>query len=527
MIYEFCGFHVDLAGRELRHSGQTLSVEPQVFSLLCFLIENSDRAVSKDEILAAVWEGKVVSESALSSRVKTLRKVFKDAGESQQIVKTIHGFGFRFVAPVGIASANNREQDHRVVALPGSVAMPEPPDVYDLGQKPSIAILPFHTLPDSSSNFLLTDALPMDLVVALSRLSWLSVIARGSSFRFRDKEHDFQQIGHLLNVTYCLTGVTEIHEDKCSLTIELVETRSNRSAWAKVFRFSLNELFELRDDIVVSVVASMELVISQIEAEQARLARPNSLGAWAEYHLGVQAMYRFNRTDNQSANAHFRKALELDPGFARAWAGLSFASFQDSFLKYSHDPNASAVDARRYAERGVELDPYDALVNFTMGRSLLLVKDSEGCLNWLDRALEYSPSFAQGLYCRGWVDAIRGDAKSSLEFVDRAMRLSPIDPLHYAMLGTRAIALIEEGNYKDASKYAEQGALAPLAHVHVGCVAVVAHSLNGNVERAGFWARDVKSRRPDVNREVFFHAFPFVDKTLRSIFEQKLIEFGL
>jgi TolB-like protein/Flp pilus assembly protein TadD len=520
MMYTFGDYELDVAQVELRGGGKAIALEPQVFALLCLLIENRERMVSRDEIIEKVWDGRVVTDSAVASRIKTARQAIGDDGFAQRLIRTVRGRGFRFVGDV----EGRRARDEPVVAVE-----PARQDAADVAAEtfPSVAVLPFQWLGSTTAHSIVADALPHELITALSRLRWIAVIARASSFRFRAPELDVREIGKTLNVGYCVCGLVEGRGDRLVVATELIDTRNGRVLWGERFSVEVAEIHEVRAQIVASVVAALEIHIPLNEAHLARLTPPESLDAWANYHLGLQAMYRFNKHDNVAAERHFRRAIDLDPEFARAHAGLSFTSFQDAFLSYSDNSAAATEQARRHAERSVELDPYDAFANFVMGRSYWLNGDIETSLNWLDRTIAFSPNFAQGLYSRAWADAVAGRGQEARMLVDKAMRLSPVDPLFYAMMGTRALSHIAQNEFDAAVPWAERAANAPGAHVLVGVLAVVAHGLAGDKPRAAFWAANVKRRRPDVSREHFFRSFPFADADMRAAVAAVLSTYGI
>jgi tetratricopeptide (TPR) repeat protein len=234
----------------------------------------------------------------------------------------------------------------------------------------------------------------------------------------------------------------------------------------------------------------------------------DNLDAWSAFHLGLQHMYRFNRTDNAAATALFERAVALDPAFARAHAGLSFVHFQTAFLRHADDLAAEIAQARRCAERGLELDPLDPFVNFTMGRTYWLEGDLERSLGWLERATSISPNYAQGIYARGWTETLAGRGLEGRGHVDLAMRLSPLDPLHYAMLGTRAFSHLAVGEDGEAAQWAERAARSPGAHVLIAMIACAAHTLGGDPARGAAWAANVRTRNPALARVDFFRSFP-------------------
>jgi uncharacterized membrane-anchored protein len=205
----------------------------------------------------------------------------------------------------------------------------------------------------------------------------------------------------------------------------------------------------------------------------------------------------------------------MEPGFARAYAGLSFTHFQNAFMRYVPDREAEVGAARRSSEKGLELDPLDPFVNLTMGRSLWLQKDLGSALPWLERATLISPSYAQGLYSRAMIDTMSGRSAEALAHAGRALQLSPLDPMLYAMRAAKALAHLAGGEYAAAAEWAESGARTPGAHAIIRMIAAVSHSLAGNAEEARRWAAAARDRQPDADRHFFFDGLPVQDPRTR------------
>ena len=206
-----------------------------------------------------------------------------------------------------------------------------------------------------------------------------------------------------------------------------------------------------------SILASLEIQIPLHEAGRARLTSPDNLDAWSAYHLGLQHIHGFNRRDNALAAEFFSRAVDLDATFARAHAGLSFVHFQTAFLRQADDMADAIRQARECAQRGVDLDPLDPFVNFTMGRTYWLEGDLDRSLSWLERATSLSPNYAQGIYAQAWTELMAGTADGARHHVDLAMQLSPLDPLYYAMLSLRGLTHIAAGDDQVGAEWAERG----------------------------------------------------------------------
>jgi TolB-like protein len=358
-------------------------------------------------------------------------------------------------------------------------------------------------------------ALPDELITELSRLRWLFVTARASSFRLRVSDTALSEIGRLLRARYCLAGTVEVSDRRVVVAVELIDTGSGGIIWADRISGQIDDIHAMRENIRSRVLTALEIQIPVHEATRARLVAVETLDAWAAYHLGLQHMYRFNRVDNAAAATLFHQAVALDPLFARAHAGLSFIHFQTAFMRYTNDITAEANDARRFAERGLELDPLDPFVNFTMGRTFWLTGDLDNSLGWLERATSISPHYAQGIYARAFTETLAARPQEGQRHVDLAMRLSPIDPLLYGMLGIRAFTHMALGEDGEAAVWAERAARSPGAHVLIAMIAAAAHGLNRDMVRAAHWAANVRERNSSLTPEDFTRAFPMKSDVMR------------
>lgn len=493
------GEHVlDLRRFELRKNDCIVPAEPQVLSLLFLLVENRDRLVSKDELVATIWNGRAISDSAISTQIKNARHLLDDNGEAQRLIRTVHGKGFRFVGEVSACEAD----------LSGASLI----ELTD--SKPSIAVLPFECGDPGLS--IISDGVPHELIVGLSRLRSLIVIARGSSFRLRGWSGDLAQVGATLGATYCLTGTVYASGPRIAVTVELVDTTSSSTIWGELYEGELNKLRELREDILASVICSLDLQISHHEAERARLRGPDDLGAWSSYHLGLQHVFRFNRADNAQGLKYFEQAIERDPTFSQAQAGISFARFQNAFMQYSEDIQDEIIQARRSAERAVEIDEQDPTANLMLGRSLWLEDQLDSSVPWLERAITLSPNYAQAIYSRAFTHLLMCENRSGEEKARAALRRSPIDPLRYAMLSCAGFNKAILGGEAEGAILVDKAAREPRAHVMIAAMAAICHVWAGNQEAAQYWAKDIRSRDPHLTSDVFLTSFPFQDGPVRQ-----------
>lgn len=526
-IFRFTNFELDSARFELRQDGVRVHVQPQVLSLLMLLVGNGDRLVGKDEIIDKVWDGRIVSESAVAARIKTARKAIGDDGTRQALIRTIHGKGFRFTGPVEqVACAAPRGPvTIAAAAPPDGDALPAPRSTRD--GRPSIAVLPFALIGEPGPHGIIADALAADIIMDLSRLHWLFVIARGSSFRFRDADVDPVAVGRELRISYCLTGSIRLTGSEVTVCAALVDARDGGTLWAETYRGAVSELQQMRPDIELHVVAALEVYIPRNEVRIARTRPAAELDAWASFHLGLDHMYRFTCADNAHAASLFEQSLVGDPYFSRALGGLSFTHFQNVFLGFTSDDEMQMEAARRLAHRAVEADRTDPFACFNLGRSLWLEGRLDESIEWFDQSTRLSPSFAQGIYNRGLVGTMAGHAARADSDLALALELSPLDPLAYAMVASRALAQVQLEDYQLAANLGARAAMMPGAHKHIALIAATTAHLAARPDDAQYWLARARRADPDLNALQFFRSFPFAQTHARTMIESSLHRLGL
>ena len=273
MLYFFDEYALDTDRRELRRGDGLLPVEPKVFDLLVYLIGGRDRVVSKDDLIAGVWMGRVVSDSALTSCINAARVAIGDNGEEQRLIKTLPRKGVRFVGTV-------REENSPAGPAPPSVAPASPRPALALPDRPSVAVLPFTNLSDDSEQQYFADGLAEDIITRLGRLKWLFVSARNSSFTYKGKAVNVKQIGRELGVRYVLGGSVRRSGQRLRIGAELSEASTGLQVWAERYDVDLADFFSLQDQIAESVIAAIEPRLYAAEHQRFQSRSPESLDAW-------------------------------------------------------------------------------------------------------------------------------------------------------------------------------------------------------------------------------------------------------
>jgi TolB-like protein/tetratricopeptide (TPR) repeat protein len=523
MRYRFDQFELDTEQFSLRAQGGAIHIEPLVFDLLHFFVERMGQVMSRDAIIEHVWKRRFVSDATVSTCIKSVRRALGDSGQNQTYLRTIRGRGFQFIASVesipGELEISRSRDQQQAQSEPGSPSMTLAP--------PKIAVLPLFPLSLDPQLSLLGDALSQEVILELSRVHWLFVIARGSSFKFRGQEVDLVQAGKVLGAQYLLTGTIMQQARQCVISVELCRTPDNNVIWAERFTTPVDEIMHMRSTLAGQIVGALEPRIQASEALLVAKVPTEQLDAWAAYHRGLWHMYRFNRRDSDMAAQLFTRSLTVDPGFARAYAGLSFTHFQNAMLGFSPDLAGEARHTRAYAAKAMELDPLDPFVALTMGRVEWLSGNLEAALPWMDRSITLSPNYAFALYNSALVGAILGEGKSNEMKVAKAISLSPLDPLNYAMLATRALTHSIQGNHEAAAEWAERAVRSPNAHVQVYAFAAFANEVIGNRQKAEEHVCHIRRSHPHYDKSVFLKFFPFRDDKTRAQTEQSLQRLGL
>ncbi|HEX7038079.1 MAG TPA: hypothetical protein VF210_20100 [Pseudomonadales bacterium] len=430
----------------------------------------------------------------------------------------------------GLSDADLLAEWRRASHQPGTGSVVEPvplaEDLLTPPQKPSVAVLPFENL-GAEDQTLLAQGLSVDLTSSLARLRGLFVIARGSAARFRLGVHSAQEIGRQLGVRYLVHGSTRQLAGRLRVTVDLVECERGEQFWSEQFERAMDDLFLVQDEIVNAIVSALEPQIEEAERDRARLLPTENLNAWECFHRAMWHIYRFTPKDTAEADRLLRRALEQDPRFARAYAGLSFSAFSRAFLQASEDVERDVSYAVELAEESVSLEPRDAPGYWSLGRALFLSRAHDQAMAAIHRSLLLNPNFAQGHYARGFVGCHAGLPDETGPDLEMAERLSPFDPLLFAMQAARAIRLAVVRRPEEAAAWATKATLAPNAHFHIHAIAAACLQLAGRHEEAARKIRDVQVRRPGYNLRVFERSFPHKRDGDRRVMSEALLAAGL
>lgn len=406
-------------------------------------------------------------------------------------------------------------------------ALIDPTSHRPLPSRPSVAVLPFEDLGHHTSGGVLAQGIAVDLNARLSQLKSLFVIARASAARFSLAQQDASTIGRSLGVRYLVHGTTQRTEDRIRVTVNLIEAEQGAELWSDRVDRPIGDLFEVQDDLANQIVSALEPQIDQAEMERVRLLPTESLDAWECFHRAMWHSFRFTADDNALALGLFKRALEQDPQFSRAYAGLSFNHFSRAFLNAADDIPAEIAQALSCAEQAVSFDGRDAMGHWALGRARLLNREHDLALDALDRSLTANPNYAQGHYARAFISIHADRAPQAIPDLEMATRLSPFDPLLFAMTSCRGISVAVQGQYEEAAEWATRATQEPNAHFHIYAIAAACLALSGREDTAADYGRQALARNPNFRIANFRQSFPFQEAEHDALFTDALTRAGL
>jgi TolB-like protein/cytochrome c-type biogenesis protein CcmH/NrfG len=439
MIYQFGSFHLDSEMFELRKNNKPVAMEPQVFNLLLYLIHNRDRIASRDDLIAAVWQGRAVSDTTLSSGIFALRRAVGDSGETQNVIRTVQRRGFRFVAEIkcdsdatvrlsGEAFDGSSEPDPTVIEIPKSMTQP-------VAKKntatvmPTLVVLPFKIASAGLDDYF-CDGLTEDVIANLTHFRELRVIASASSFHFKKRDVALPEIAAKLGAGYIVDGSVRREGDRLRVAVQLIEAASGVSLWADRYDRRLEDVFAVQDAITRMIVASLGVKMQDTALTHALRKSPSE---WDAYDCLLRAR-RYTATLNEDMHAEARdlleKAIALDPNYAEAHALLANVYLAEH--RFEANPRPKPIErALAMALRATQLDPQSAYARCWLAIVHFFQKDIGKFEAEAQRALDLNPNDPEILAEVGHYMSFLGRFDLGTELSDRAKKLNPLHPGWY------------------------------------------------------------------------------------------------
>ena len=449
MQYQFKPFTLDTDRYELCREGKRLRCEPQVIELLILLIQNRHRVVTKEEINATVWRGRIVTEASLSSRIKSLRQLLGDNAKNQHYIRTVHKKGFQFIAPV--------QTDPQQVEIESTVLA----EVSGKPQRPAVAVLPFENLSDAPDQEYFSDGITSDIITHLSKHRWIDVTARNTTFGYKGKSLDVRQLGNELNVDYIVEGSVQRAGKRIRVSAHLVDTSKGHHLWADRYDGEVEDIFTLQDQITEKIVARIEPEIGYAERNKVVQTRPANLAAWDYYHLGINHFFKFTGEDNLEAQRLLKQSYEQDNGFGEAYAWWAYAVIL-GMVYWDTKPTQPLMDAALAAcNKALSLDGQNASFHALKARILLARCEYGAALLENETAIELNPTFAAAHCGLGDSLAYEGRYEESMTSFEKSIELSPNDPQLWAFYTYGALALLFKKEFEKALQWLDKAATIP------------------------------------------------------------------
>ena len=440
---------LDLRSCELRREGAPVATQKKVLDLLLYLVEHRDRAVSKDDLMNAVWPDTIVTDAVLTSAIRKARKAIDDDDGNASAIKTIHRHGYRFVAPVVVRDSQ-------------AITKPEDDEKGPRAQeRPAIIVLPFVTLSSDANQEYFADAVASDIITLLAKHRWLNVVARNTAFGYRGRNADLATLRGEQDVNYVVEGTVRKVGERIRVTAELVDAATGRQVWGDMYDHDLADVFAVQDEITRMIVGRLEPEIGTAERHRALASIHPNLRAWECFHLGLAEFYRFTAESNIEAQRLLQRARELDANFGEAHAWWAYATVL-GMVYWETDPSDELLDVALAAtQQALTIDDQNAVFYALKARVQLARCEYDSALRENEIAIRLNPTLAVAYCGLGDSLAYEGRYEEAVRQFESAIELSPNDPQRWAFLTYGALALLFKTEYDQALAWADRALEVP------------------------------------------------------------------
>jgi TolB-like protein len=434
LVLAFGDHRLDIERRQLRRGADIVELEPKAFDLLAFLVLHRDRVVTKDDLLQGVWGGRIVSESALTTRINAVRRALGDNGATQRLVRTFTRKGVRFVGEVTELS----DQE-----APTS-------------DTPSIAVLPFENMSADPEQEYFVDGMVEEITTAMSRLPW-PVIARNSSFTYKGRAVDVRQVARELGVRYVLEGSVRKAGNRVRIAAQLIDATAGDHIWADRFDGCLDDIFDLEDRVASSVVVAIEPRLRTAEIERSSRKPTENLEAY-DFYLRALVQSRKRTKDSLAEAVHLlNHALKLDPAYAYAMEYISSCRVLQRSRHWIPSSGPEVDEGIAMARRAISAASDNPIILAGAGFALaFLAGENETALSAIDRAIVLNPNAARAFSLRALVLVFLNRPDEAIPAAQEAMRLSPRSPWTFLSVQAQAFAHLAAGRYEAGLPFADR-----------------------------------------------------------------------
>jgi TolB-like protein/Tfp pilus assembly protein PilF len=482
--FEFGEHLLDVDRQELRRGGEQIAVEPQVFDLLVFLVRNRERVVTRGDLIASVWGGRIVSDSAVTTRINAARRAVGDNGAVQAIIRTVARKGIRFIAEV---------QEHETGAAPRWIVSHTGPEPVLPAARASIMVLPFRNATDDPQQEYFTDAVTADLTVDLSRLRDVVVISAATAMSFKGTKLDTRQIGRELGVRYLVTGSIARTAGVVRTNIQLVDAASGEQLWGDRFEARLADFGDLENAITGRIAASLNVELVRVEGRRTEnAAHPDAL----DLKFRATSLFFGSVAPEHTMTARqlLQQSIALDPRSAETWARLAEVVASDYLNRWNDTGKEQVAVAEEAIRKALLIDPNHALAHVADGLIRRARGEHHDALVAFSRAIELDRNFALAYAHKGNELTLLGRPAETPPLVEQALWLSPHDPsigIFHWILGR---AHFYTGQYDQAVPWMHRSVQARPNLWYNRLYLISAYALLGQVDEAARGLREFNRR---------------------------------
>lgn len=552
--FSIAGWEVDPSIGRISRGDETTQLEPKVMEVLEYLARRPGQVVSRDELEAAVWRGRVVSYDAVSNVIIKLRKAFNDDPRHPRIIETLSKRGYRLVAPVGqleertetteIAGHDRARVQTRnrwirpgaatalavLVAAVGALFWQSPWKAAvgtggDRAPLKSIAVLPFDNLSGDRNQDYFADGVTDDLITGLAKNSDLLVIARDSAFVYKDQSLDVRQAADKLHVRFVLHGSVRRVGQRVRINAQLIEAASGVHLWAERYDGEMDAVLNMQDKITQNIISALAVKVGGGERQDLGAPLTHSAEAYDYFLRGRQHFYLYlNRAENKKARELFHKAIQSDPNFAMAYAMLAWTHVFDAMNGWSDKPERSLRDANDLAAKAIALQKILPVAYFVAGLAYREREEYAKALVEAEKAIQYDPNYANVQVLLATLLFYSGRPQEGLERIQKAIQLNPHHPYNYSFHLGQAYYILRR--YDEAIEAFKNGIESNPTSERLHVWLAAAYAQSGAIQEAKWEATQVLTLNPGFSRARIQKTFPFKNPADREHFLDGLRKAG-
>ena len=510
--FVFGPFVVNPEAGTLCRQGAPVSIGYRAFRLLTTFLNRPGEVLTKSELIDAAWDGAAVEEGNLSVQIASLRKLLGQSPGGSDWITTIPRVGYRLVTPV-----DRRMEKHDGIS--GASTSKH-------GNGPSIAVLPFVNLSDDPAQEYFADGIVEDIITGLSRLRWLFVIARNSTYSYKGTASDVRQVARDLGVRYVLEGSVRRAGDRLRVTSQLIDANTGAHVWAERYERATADVFAVQDEITESVVASIEPELYAAENRRFQNKPPDSLDAWGHVMRAMPHIWTWGEEDSEKALADLRRAIAIEPDYARAHSLLAWTYITGAHMGWLSFDEVFSL-ALESARLSVERDGEDPWAHLSLGYVHMLSRRFEFAVEEFEQALRLNPNFALGHLALGSAYGFGGVGDDGLHHLAMGMRLSPRDPHQSFSQSASALCHFVSGRYRESATLNRRAVLLRPRFTSAWRSLAAAAGMAGDIDTAAAALTETKQLQPDLSVEWVEKHHPIVRSEDRAIYIEGLRAAGL